>query len=194
VIEVVTIDTPSPGDRTCPATGRASALPIGRQRDGDTTAIGRSSPSPVRPAQLAQIALRIADHPGQWLSLVRYSPGRGWYQRLAGDEEHEIWLLSWLPGQETGFHDHGLSAGAFAVARGFLCERAVSDAQPEPTGRTLAPGAVRSFGPGYRHDVRNGSAWPAVSIHAYSPPLSSTRRYSLATDGILHATSDDRTQ
>ncbi len=154
---------------------------------------GTSAPAaPLSPAQLAQIALRVADHPGQWLSLVRYDPGRRWYQRLVRDEEHEIWLLSWLPGQHTGFHDHGGSAGAFAVASGALSERAAPGGWPEPSGRTLAPGAVRSFAPAYVHDVRNESAWPAVSIHAYSPPLTSMRRYGIAASGILHAIAEDR--
>ena len=147
----------------------------------------------VSPAHLAQITLRIAENPGRWLSLLRYDPLRRWYQCLARDEEHEIWLLSWLPGQHTGFHDHGTSAGAFAVARGFLFERTAPGGRPEPTGRALAPGAVRSFGPAYAHDVRNESAWPAVSIHAYSPPLSSMRRYGIAPDGVLQATGEDRT-
>lgn len=153
---------------------------------------GTSAPAaPVSPAQLAQIALRVADHPGQWLSLVSYDPARRWYQRLVRDEEHEIWLLSWLPGQHTGFHGHGTSAGAFTVARGFLFERAAPGGRPEPSGRTLAPGAVRSFGPAYVHDVRNESAWPAVSIHAYSPPLSSMRRYGFDADGRLRATGEE---
>jgi hypothetical protein len=149
--------------------------------------------APVSPARLAQITLRIAEHPGKWLSLVRYDPVRRWYQRLARDEEHEIWLLSWLPGQHTGFHDHGTSAGAFAVAHGLLSERAASGGRPELTARALAPGAARSFGPAYAHDVRNESAGPAVSIHAYSPPLSSMRRYGIAADGVLQATGEDRT-
>jgi hypothetical protein len=29
-----------------------------------------------------------------------------WYQRVTCDDDHEVWLLSWLPGR-TGFHDHG---------------------------------------------------------------------------------------
>ena len=148
--------------------------------------------APVSPAQLAQIALRIADHPGQWLSLVRYDAGQRWYQRLVRDGEHEIWLLSWLPGQQTGFHDHGPSAGAFAVARGFLHERAAPGGRPEPSGRPLAPGAVRSFGPEYVHDVRNESAWPAVSIHAYSPPLTTMRRFGMGAGGLLRSTGEDR--
>ena len=43
--------------------------------------------------------------------------------------EAEIWLLSWVPGQGTALHDHGLSAGAFAVAQGTLIERVV-DGRP----------------------------------------------------------------
>src|SRR3712207_8332217 len=38
----------------------------------------------------------------------------------------QVWLLSWLPGQGTGLHDHGGSAGALAVVRGTLSE-AVGD-------------------------------------------------------------------
>ena len=44
------------------------------------------------------------------------------YQRLTCDDDHEVWLLSWLPGQRTGFHDHGESVGAFTVARTMLFE------------------------------------------------------------------------
>ncbi|HUZ56901.1 MAG TPA: hypothetical protein VMU94_30825 [Streptosporangiaceae bacterium] len=39
---------------------------------------------------------------------------------------------------------------------------------------------MRSFGPDYIQDVRNVSAEPAVSIHAYSPPLTSMRRFDVA--------------
>lgn len=148
--------------------------------------------APVGPARLAEIALGVAERPGEWLSLLRYSTDRRWYHRLARDEQHEIWLLSWLPGQHTGFHDHGNAVGALAVARGLLLERAAPGGVPEPSGRGLPPGAVRSFGSAYIHDVRNDSAWPAVSIHAYSPPLLSMRRYEVASGGILRATGEDR--
>lgn len=151
-----------------------------------------TSTAPVSPARLAEIALAVAERPEEWLSLVRYRRGRRWYRRLARDQRHELWLLSWLPGQETGFHDHASSAGAFAVAHGSLVERAAPGGLPEPSGRALSPGAVRSFGPAYIHDVRNESARPAVSIHVYSPPLSSMRRYEVVSGGILRATGEDR--
>jgi len=80
----------------------------------------------VGPARLAGIASDIARHPKQWLSQVRYDVSQRWYRRLMLTEQYEVWLLSWLPGQQTGFHDHGPSAGAFAVALGQLRERAAS--------------------------------------------------------------------
>src|SRR5215475_4313259 len=86
---------------------------------------------PVRAALLGEIALAIAAQPGQWASLVRYTAERRWYRRLTLDEVHEVWLLSWLPGQCTGFHDHAASAGAFTVIRGALRERTATAGRPE---------------------------------------------------------------
>jgi hypothetical protein len=52
---------------------------------------------------------------------------------------------------------------------------------------SLVPsGKVRSFGPRYVHDVRNSSAGSvAVSVHAYSPPLSAMTRYRLTSGGLV---------
>ncbi len=119
-----------------------------------------------------------------WLDLVRFDSAKRWYRRLALHDDHEVWLLSWLPGQETGFHDHGASSGAFTVALGTLRERSAAGGFPDPSGRTLVRGSVRSFGPDYVHDVRNESAGPAVSIHAYSPPLTSMRRFDVSDGGL----------
>jgi hypothetical protein len=45
---------------------------------------------------------------------------------------------------------------------------------------------VRSFGPRHVHDVRNSSAGSvAVSVHAYSPPLSAMTRYELTPGGLM---------
>lgn len=148
--------------------------------------------TPVAPARLAEIVRAVAQRPETWRRLVRFQSDRRWYQRLVLAEQHEIWLLSWLPGQHTGFHDHGDSAGAFAVAHGELLERAAPGGRPERSGRVLSAGAVRSFGAAYVHDVRNDSALPTVSIHAYSPPLLTMRRYKAASDGVLRAAGEER--
>jgi predicted metal-dependent enzyme (double-stranded beta helix superfamily) len=148
--------------------------------------------TPISPAGLAWIARSIADQPGLWQSHVRFAAEKRWYIRLAHSDVHEVWLLTWLAGQQTGFHDHGDSAGAFLIASGCLTERVTRKGRPETTGISLQTGAVRSFGPHYIHDVSNDSIDPAVSIHAYSPPLSSMRRFEVTEGGQLRTAAVER--
>ena len=150
------------------------------------------APRIASPAELAVIARRIAGQPDAWRSLVRFDAAKRWYVRLEHSDEYEVWLLTWLAGQHTGFHDHGQSAGAFIVASGRLTERRASAGKPQAAGRRLRSGTVRSFGPQYVHDVRNDSTEPAVSIHAYSPPLSSMRRFEVSEGGLLRLTTQER--
>lgn len=152
------------------------------------TAVG--SAAALRPARLGQLVARIAAAEGDWSGLVRFEPGRRWYRRLDLAEDHEVWLLSWLPGQETGFHDHGDAAGAFAVAAGELQESTAVVGRPGVRCRAVPVGRVRSFGSRHVHDVRNVSARPALSIHAYSPPLSAMRRYEMTRSGLVQTAVD----
>ena len=124
-------------------------------------------------------ALSLARDSADWLHRVRLDPQGRWYERLHADADHEVWIISWLPGQSTGFHDHGGSAGAFAVVLGELEEATLGGS------RTLEGGEVRGFGERHVHDVRNTSSAPAVSVHVYSPPLSRMNRYDLDDDGEL---------
>ncbi len=140
----------------------------------------------LSPARLGQIVGAVAAEPGCWSDVARFDPGRRWYQRLDLADDYEIWLLTWMQGQNTGFHDHGDAAGAFAVAQGRVRERTVSAARPLVRGCTVAAGSTRSFGPHYVHDVANISAEPAITVHAYSPPLSAMRRYELTESGLVH--------
>src|SRR5271154_2509664 len=76
--------------------------------------------------QLADVVPRLAASPAEWLPKVRLNPAGRWYERIHFDDSHEVWLISWLPGQSTGFHDHGGSAGAFEVVLGTLLESRVT--------------------------------------------------------------------
>ncbi|MCW2915473.1 MAG: cysteine dioxygenase type [Actinomycetia bacterium] len=144
-----------------------------------TTVTEQSTHAPLSPAQMAERAKDIAGRAEEWVHRVRLSADGRWYERLHQDSDHEVWLLSWMPGQSTGFHDHGDASGAFAVALGALEERRITIA------RTVSAGQARAFGPGYVHDVGNISDAPAVSVHVYSPPLSVMNRYDLDDDGRL---------
>jgi predicted metal-dependent enzyme (double-stranded beta helix superfamily) len=137
--------------------------------------------------QLAGVVGRLAASPADWLPRVRLNPAGRWYERVHFDDSHEVWLISWLPGQATGFHDHGGSAGAFCVVLGTLTERRLTGGVT--TGQILTKpvgaGESRSFGPRYIHDVRNAAAASlAVSVHAYSPPLPEMTRYELTPAGL----------
>jgi predicted metal-dependent enzyme (double-stranded beta helix superfamily) len=146
--------------------------------------------------QLAQIVQRVAASPAEWLPRVRLNPVGRWYEQIHLDDSHEVWLISWLPGQETGYHDHGGASGAFTVALGTLMESRFTG--PSVTGHLLrkpvGPGEVRSFGPRYIHNVHNVTpASLAVSVHAYSPPLSAMTRYQLTASGLVTASTEAAT-
>ncbi|MFF0445469.1 cysteine dioxygenase [Streptomyces sp. NPDC004609] len=125
-------------------------------------------PAPEHPATVAEfagLARSIAADRAQWAPLVRYDATTRWYHRLRTGPGYEVWLLSWVPGQGSGPHDHGQSSGVLTVLEGRLTERTRHGA------REQAPGTQRVFAPGYVHEVINDSLEPAVSLHIYYPGL-----------------------
>lgn len=125
-------------------------------------------PAPEHPstvAEFAGLARRIADDRDRWEHLVEYDATTRWYHRLDHGPGYEIWLLSWVPGQGSGLHDHGRSSGVLTVLAGELTERTARGQ------KTLAAGAQRVFAPGYAHEVVNDSLDPVVSLHIYYPGL-----------------------
>ena len=89
----------------------------------------RKHPSTV--AEFVGLARTIAADREQWAPLVQYDATTRWYHRLrtvpqalgaarAGETPlgYEVWLLSWVPGQGSGMHDHGLSSGVLTVLEG----------------------------------------------------------------------------
>ena len=157
-----------------------------------STMIRSASPASTQPGrllgarQLADVVRRLAASPADWLGRVRLNPEGRWYERIHLDDSHEVWVISWLPGQSTGFHDHGGANGAFGVVWGQLDEHVVVRGAAATAGRPVPAGSVRSFGPRHVHDVRNSAAGSvAVSVHAYSPPLSAMTRYDLTAGGLV---------
>lgn len=120
---------------------------------------------PATVAEFAGLARRIAADRPQWKHLVRYDAVTRWYHRLRTGPGYEVWLLSWLPGQGSGLHDHGRSSGVLTVLEGTLTEHT------ERGTHTLTPAAQRVFAPGYVHHVVNDTLDGAVSLHLYHPAL-----------------------
>jgi mannose-6-phosphate isomerase-like protein (cupin superfamily) len=155
-----------------------------------------------RPAGAAALAAALSLRPDVWSPLVEYRGQSRWTHLLDPDRaaagldpslhpelaSAQIWLLSWLPGQGTPLHDHGASAGAFAVARGTLTERVVArprSGQPRQSTADLTAGRVRHFGPHHVHQVVNTGSEPAVSVHVYTPPLRLMNTYRITGEGLV---------
>ncbi len=134
--------------------------------------------------QLEAIAQSVADHPDVWRPLLVVDHERRRYRLAFEDDRVDIWVLSWMPGQGTGFHDHDTSGVGLAMAQGMVVERQML--LPEGATRLeLRPGDVRQGGAGYIHSVGWGEGSPAVSIHCYSPPLVRVGQYRVDEDGIM---------
>jgi predicted metal-dependent enzyme (double-stranded beta helix superfamily) len=153
-------------------------------------------PVALSPRQLAEEVRKLAATPREWMARVRLSADGRWYERIHIDGQFEVWLISWLPGQATGFHDHGGSVGAFGTVFGTLEEHQAGTQQRQHpvTAAPVNAGQIRSFGPEYIHDVRNTSAAVAVSVHAYSPPLAEMTRYDLIQGGLVRLDTEEAGQ
>lgn len=120
--------------------------------------------------ELAGVVSALAVQPELWQDLVCHDPHSRWYQRVALTDAIEVWLIGWWPGQHTPLHDHGGASGAVAVVGGVLQETRVIPPW-EISSRLLPRGSVLRVVPQVVHQVGNVHAFPATSIHAYSPPL-----------------------
>ena len=143
----------------------------------------------LAPAQLVEFTRFFADEvaAGKY-PYVDFDEEERWHQRIYRDQRVDIWLISWLPTQGTQLHDHGGSAGAFTVLSGTLTESVPSgyaDGRMRIRDNTRAAGETVKFGRHYVHDVHNTSSAAAVSVHAYSPPLTTMNFYDVDGGDIV---------
>ena len=110
-----------------------------------------------------------------------------WYTRLYGDDELDIWLISWVPDRSTELHDHGGSLGALTVLSGALSETRWDGSALRR--RRLEAGDQAAFPLGWVHDVvwteSVPAAGPTLSVHAYSPPLTVMSYYQVTSRNTL---------
>ena len=152
-----------------------------------TTQLSRlpSAGTSVHPSAIARRLATVS----LWDAIVEFDPSERWYTRIARERNWEAWLLSWLPGQHTPWHDHGGSSGALVVLRGRLSE--ATAVEPDRFGarrdgqvRELRHGDLRAFGPRHLHRLDNLGSEPAVSLHVYAPGLREMNDYELADDQV----------
>jgi hypothetical protein len=138
--------------------------------------------------------LRITDQAADEVLGGRYNhllPSGGiptqerWFTRLHSDDELDVWLISWVPNQATELHDHGGSLGALTLLNGALNELRWDGDRLRR--RQLNAGDQAGFPLGWVHDVTCAPAEqvPALSVHAYSPPLTAMSYYEVTQHNTL---------
>jgi predicted metal-dependent enzyme (double-stranded beta helix superfamily) len=137
--------------------------------------------------QLLAVATQIATRPAVWSEYVQHDSTHRTYKQLLRDEHLDIWLICWSHDHDTGFHDHDLSAGAVAVVAGSVREERLVLGRPvdAPIARTAHAGSAFDFGASDIHRVLHAGTEPAVTIHAYSPPLVRMGSYTIEPSGQL---------
>lgn len=152
---------------------------------------GELGPTPLSLTELVALTQRTAEEVRAGDHRVVFDEINRWSMRLFGDEYADIWLISWTREQSTELHDHAGSLGALTVVSGELTERYWTANQEQGAGlrshRIAAPTGL-GFPVGHVHDVVNVEAEPAVSVHAYSPPLTAMAYYDIDGRGALRRT------
>jgi hypothetical protein len=148
-----------------PATSRAAATPI------------------LSLSDLAALTQAVAAAPARWQPHVQFGEASRHWSRLPSPAGVDLWLLTWLSEQSTDLHDHGRSAAALTVVQGTLTELR-ADRTGALSSATLTAPATQLVAPGVTHDVLNRAPEPAISIHAYSPPLTEMTFWTAGTHGM----------
>jgi quercetin dioxygenase-like cupin family protein len=133
---------------------------------------------------LRSVVDRLAADPGRWKHLISHDPEQRVYEELLRDDQVSVWLICWMEDQDTGFHDHDISSGAVHVVSGEVREERLA-VGGEPAGRVVGAGESFTFNAFDIHRVLHSGDAPAVTIHAYSPPLWRMGAYLVEPDGTL---------
>jgi predicted metal-dependent enzyme (double-stranded beta helix superfamily) len=134
--------------------------------------------------ELRDLVARIAAEPEQWQGLVRHGTPERHFEQLWRDDHVDVWVITWTNGNDTGFHDHDVSRGAVAVVEGEVTEERLVVGGP-PRRLRHGAGETFEFDASHVHRMCLDADGPAVSIHAYSPPLWRMGAYTVAPDGTL---------
>jgi mannose-6-phosphate isomerase-like protein (cupin superfamily) len=135
-------------------------------------------------AELTRFVEQLAASPERWRHLVRHATDVRVFAQIWDDEDVNAWVICWSEDQDTGFHDHDVSSAAIAVISGQVREDRLRLAG-EHRSQVFGSGSTLTVPPVAIHRVLHTGNAPAVTIHAYSPPLVRTGAYRLGPDGEL---------
>jgi hypothetical protein len=128
----------------------------------------------LTPAELERCVADLAAAPERWRHLVRHADDARVYEQIVDDEDVNAWVICWSEDQDTGI----------AVISGQVREDRLRVGD-EPRSRVLGAGKVFTVPAVAIHRVLHAGDVPAVTIHAYSPPLVRTGAYRIGPHGEL---------
>jgi predicted metal-dependent enzyme (double-stranded beta helix superfamily) len=134
-------------------------------------------------AELRDVVAELAVWLPIWREEVRHDPAERQYARVLATEHVEVWIVAWMDGHDTGFHDHDDAAAAIAVVEGAIVDERLALGTPVATRH--GEGAIFTVEPSAIHRVTHAGHAPALTLHAYSPPLSRVGTYEVADSGEL---------
>jgi hypothetical protein len=162
------------------------------------------APTPLSLVDLTALTRDVAEEVRAGHHAVHVDPERRWYRLLRSDDwvlpdgslpggidpsdvqRVDLWLISWATEQAAELHDHAGSLGALTVVSGSLTEERWTRAGLRSRG--LSAGRSVGFPLGHAHDMVNCATQPAVSVHAYSPPLTAMSYYAVEPGPRLRRT------
>ncbi len=169
-----------------PTTRSADLASVGNllidPRDTWTNAARRGLPHTLSTAALTDIAAGLAQVAHLWVHQLNEHPRQRSSLRMITTFEYDVWMIRWPPATSVTPHDHGVSAGAFAVARGALRELRWHGTSRQTT--LITEGGTTTVDGGTVHDVI-AVGTGALSVHAYSPPLTSMGFYDDTGQSLL---------
>ena len=136
------------------------------------------------PAELEEFVADVAADPARWRHLVHHATDVRVYEQIVDEEDVNAWVICWSEDQDTGYHDHDQSSAAIAVISGQVREDRLRLGD-EPHSRVIEAGEVFTVPAVAIHRVLHVGDGPAVTIHAYSPPLTRSGAYRIGPGGEL---------
>jgi quercetin dioxygenase-like cupin family protein len=146
--------------------------------------LGGTSLQSLTPGELERFVANLVNRPELWVHRVRHAEDMRVYEQIWNAESVNAWVICWSEDQDTGFHDHDESTAAIAVISGHVREDRLR-LGGRPRRRTLGPGETFTVPPVAIHRVLHAGSGPAVTIHAYSPPLVRSGAYRIDAAGEL---------
>ncbi|MGI8712501.1 MAG: cysteine dioxygenase [Solirubrobacteraceae bacterium] len=133
--------------------------------------------------ELEPFAAELAASPRRWRHLVRHDDTRI-YEQISDRENVNAWLICWSEDSDTGFHGHDVSGAGIAVVAGRVREDLLT-VTGGAVSRELGAGTTFKVPATRIHRALHAGEGPAVTIHAYSPPLRRMGSCRVGANGVL---------